>query len=124
MSLLSVSHLSFTYEGSFTPIFDDVSFQVDTKWKLGLTGRNGRGKTTLLRILCGELPYQGKIYASVSFERFPYPVTDPQRSVEEVLSSMVPEAELWEIRRECSLLHLSDDIFDRPFLTLSSGEQT
>ena len=37
---------------------------------------------------------------------------------------MVPEAELWEIRRECSLLHLSDDIFDRPFLTLSSGEQT
>lgn len=49
MSLLSVSHLSFTYEGSFTPVFDDVSFQVDTKWKLGLTGRNGRGKTTLLR---------------------------------------------------------------------------
>ncbi len=124
MSLLSVSHLSFTYDGSFTPVFDDVSFQVDTKWKLGLTGRNGRGKTTLLRILCGELPYQGKIHASVSFERFPYPVTNPQRSVEEVLSSMVPEAELWEIRRECSLLHLSDDIFDRPFLTLSSGEQT
>ena len=124
MSLLSVSHLSFTYEGSFTPVFDDVSFQVDTKWKLCLTGRNGRGKTTLLRILCGELPYQRKIYASVSFERFPYPVTGPQRSVEEVLSSMVPEAELWEIRRECSLLHLSDDIFDRPFLTLSSGEQT
>ena len=37
---------------------------------------------------------------------------------------MVPEAEEWEIRRECSLLHLSDEIFDRPFSTLSSGEQT
>ena len=124
MSLLSVSHLSFTYEGSYTPVFDDVSFQVDTRWKLGLTGRNGRGKTTLLRLLCGELPYQGEIHASVSFERFPYPVSDPQQLVGEVLTHMVPEAEEWEIRRECSLLHLSDEIFDRPFSTLSSGEQT
>ncbi len=65
-----------------------------------------------MRLLCGELPYQGEIHASVSFERFPYPVSDPQQLVGEVLTHMVPEAEEWEIRRECSLLHLSDGIFD------------
>ena len=28
-------------------------------WRLGLIGRNGRGKTTLLRLLMGELPHEG-----------------------------------------------------------------
>ena len=53
MSLISVSHLTFCYEGSFDNIFEDVSFQIDTDWKLGLTGRNGRGKTTFLKLLMG-----------------------------------------------------------------------
>ena len=54
MSLIQVSDLSFTYEGSFDPVFENVSFQIDTDWKLGLTGRNGRGKTTF----CGF--YRGR----------------------------------------------------------------
>ncbi len=44
MSQLQVNHLTFTYEGSFDPVFEDCSFQLDTSWRLGLTGRNGRGK--------------------------------------------------------------------------------
>ena len=36
------------YPGSFDPVFEHVSFQLDTDWRLGLTGRNGRGKTTLV----------------------------------------------------------------------------
>ena len=54
MSLICVSDLSFTYEGSYEPIFENVSFQIDTDWKLGFTGRNGRGKTTLLNLLQGK----------------------------------------------------------------------
>ena len=46
MSLINVSNLTFGYDGSEKNIFENVSFQIDTNWKLGLTGRNGRGKTT------------------------------------------------------------------------------
>ena len=46
MSLLQVSELTFCYEGSFDNIFEDMSFSVDTDWKLGFIGRNGKGKTT------------------------------------------------------------------------------
>ena len=46
MSLIQVTDLSFSYEGSPDPVFEHVSFQIDTDWKLGFTGRNGRGKTT------------------------------------------------------------------------------
>ena len=36
MSQISVNHLTFYYEGSYDNIFEDVSFQIDTDWKLGL----------------------------------------------------------------------------------------
>ena len=61
MSQILVSHLTFSYESSFDVIFDDVSFTLDTDWKLGFAGRNGKGKTTFLRLLQGKYPYQGTI---------------------------------------------------------------
>ena len=61
MAQIEINDLSFFYDGSYDMIFDHVSFRFDTDWKLGLTGRNGRGKTTLCRLLLGELPYQGEI---------------------------------------------------------------
>ena len=35
-------------------LFDDVSFSVNPKERIGLVGRNGHGKTTLFRIIVGE----------------------------------------------------------------------
>ena len=54
MSLINVSNLTFSYPGSFDNVFENVSFQIDTDWKLGFTGRNGRGKTTFLKLLLNE----------------------------------------------------------------------
>ena len=51
MAQICVSNLTFCYEGSFDNIFEDVSFVIDTDWKLGFIGRNGKGKTTFLNIL-------------------------------------------------------------------------
>ena len=56
MSLIQVTDLTFSYPSSYDEIFSHASFQIDTRWKLGLIGRNGRGKTTLLRLLMGEYP--------------------------------------------------------------------
>lgn len=44
MSQISVSNLTFCYEGSFDNIFENVSFLIDTDWKLGFIGRNGKGR--------------------------------------------------------------------------------
>ena len=73
MSLIQVSNLTFAYEGSYDPIFENVSFQIDTNWRLGFTGRNGRGKTTFLNLLLGRFPYRGSISASVSFSYYNAP---------------------------------------------------
>lgn len=44
MPAIQVTNLTFAYPGSYDPIFENVHFQIDTDWKLGFTGRNGRGK--------------------------------------------------------------------------------
>ena len=64
MSLIQVKNLKFCYEGSYQYIFDDVSFQFDSCYKSALIGRNGRGKTTFLKLLMGEYEYQGTIIKS------------------------------------------------------------
>ena len=76
MSLIRVTDLSFAYDGSYEHVFQNVSFQIDTNWKLGFTGRNGRGKTTFLNLLMGRFQYQGSISSSVSFSYFPYEVQE------------------------------------------------
>jgi len=49
MSLINISNLTFAYDGSYDNVFTNVNFQIDTDWKLGFCGRNGRGKTTFLK---------------------------------------------------------------------------
>ena len=124
MSLIQVSNLTFAYDGSYDNIFENVSFQIDTDWRLGFTGRNGRGKTTFLNLLLGKYEYSGTISAAVDFSYFPYPVANPGKPALEIVEEIYPEYEYWRIARELHALELDDEILCRPFDTLSNGEQT
>ena len=124
MAEISVSNLTFAYEGSYDNIFENVSFQIDTDWKLGFTGRNGRGKTTFLNLLMGRLTYSGRISSPCEFEYFPFEITDVSMDTALILESLSPESQKWEIERELSLLEVEAGVLYRPFSTLSKGEQT
>lgn len=95
MSIIQVHQLSFTYPGSYVPVFDNLSFHMDSSWRLGLVGRNGRGKTTLLRLLAGELQGKGTIQTPLSFSLFPCPV-DEERSALDVMRSIIAPFDQWE----------------------------
>ena len=122
--MIKVDNLTFSYPGSGDNIFENVSFQINTDWKLGFVGRNGRGKTTFLKLLLGKYEYSGKIISSVQFDYFPYEVPDKSEMTENILHRICPLAEDWEIMRELSLLDVCADVLYRPFETLSNGEQT
>ena len=124
MSLIQISHLTFGYDGSYDLIFDDVSLQLDTDWKLGFTGRNGRGKTTFLKLLLGQYEYRGNITASVAFDYFPFDVAQKQRNTIEIIEEIAPECEYWQIKKELSLLEVEEDVLWRAYCSLSNGEQT
>lgn len=126
MAMINVSDLTFCYEGSFDNIFEHVSFVIDTDWKLGFIGRNGKGKTTFLNLLLGKYEYRGTISTPAAFEYFPYQITEKQMSqcAGDFLYELRADCELWRVICELEKLHLEADILYRPFETLSHGERT
>ncbi|WP_283672869.1 ribosomal protection-like ABC-F family protein [Butyricicoccus sp. Marseille-Q5471] len=123
MSIIQISNLTFCYDGNSDTIFEDVSLRLDTDWRLGLTGRNGRGKTTFLNLLLGKYEHRGSISSSVAFDYFPFSISDPSRSAFDAVEAISPDYEYWRLAREMHKLKLSDELLYRPYDTLSGGEQ-
>lgn len=160
-STMTIKDMEFSYAGHFKPVFKEVNLQLNSDWKLGLIGRNGRGKTTLLKLIHGSLKAdKGTITKPTKTEIFPYAYADqytltldvikdnigPYKRLEEKMEqlekstgmmdqiayaetiSAYGEIEGFEleahIQREFNLIHLSPQLLDRPFHTLSGGEKT
>ncbi len=124
MAMIDVSNLTFSYDESPENIFENVSFTIDTNWKLGFIGRNGKGKTTFLNLLLGKYEYSGSINSNVAFDYFPFNVENPLLSSYEIAEKYNYDYEQWKLDREISLLDMDPEILNRPFNTLSKGEQT
>lgn len=125
VSLINVQNLTFSYDGNYENIFENVSFGIDTTWKLGFTGRNGRGKTTFFELLMGKYKYGGKISASVDFEYFPFEVKDESEFAIDIIKekSGIEDYDYWKIEKELSLLDVNEEVLYRQFNTLSGGEK-
>lgn len=126
MAQIQVTDLSFTYEGSSDPVFEHINFNIDTDWKLGLIGRNGKGKTTLLNLLMGRYHYQGSISSSARFDYFPYDVQEDDLALtaEALMERWKPQVELWQVLVQLSEIGMQPECLYRPFGTLSHGERT
>lgn len=64
--MISINQLSVYFGG--TPLFNDVTFLINTNDKVGLTGKNGAGKSTLLKLISGKTkPDEGNIATPKEF---------------------------------------------------------
>ena len=58
--MISINSLTVAY-GGFT-LLDDINFHISENDKIGLVGKNGAGKSTILKLICGlQTPTSGKI---------------------------------------------------------------
>lgn len=126
MAQINVTNLTFYYEGSFDNVFENISFSIDTNWKLGFIGRNGKGKTTFLNLLLGKYEYKGSISTSTVFDYFPYQITTNQceQCAAEFVEELKVNCELWRVLCELDKLSVDAEVLYRPFGTLSHGERT
>jgi ATPase subunit of ABC transporter with duplicated ATPase domains len=94
MGHITLTRLAYAHPGGEL-LFSDVSFQVSPGQHAGLVGFNGVGKTTLLRILAGELtPDEGEVSIGGRAAYMPQDVglADDSRTVRELVLSLAPRA--------------------------------
>lgn len=93
MPLLTLDHISTAF--GHVPLLDDVSLQIDAGERIAIVGRNGTGKSTLLKIITGDLdPDAGTVWRSpgVKVSRLPQDAieaTADTRTVQEVVAEGV-----------------------------------
>ena len=58
-----ISHLSFSYDGEKNnALFHQLSFPINREDRIGIIGKNGKGKSTLLNVIAGvSMPLEGKV---------------------------------------------------------------
>lgn len=121
---ITIKNLSFAYDNSDRLIFDNVNLEINTQWKLGLTGKNGQGKTTLLNILQGKLDYTGTVFHQEDLAYFPYFIDNQDDYAIDVIRKIAPDCEDWQIYKEMDAIDLNDEVLYRSYRTLSEGEKT
>ncbi len=126
MGIIQLKNVSFSYDNQIKPVFDQVALEIDASWKLGLIGRNGRGKTTLMKILQNQVEYEGKVETNLKFNYFPAKITEPQDSVRMILMKITGRdySDFWEIERELDQIGLAEEILEQTYASLSPGQQT
>lgn len=127
--LLEVQNLSFGYS-SDKILFEDISFALKRGETLGIIGKNGKGKSTLLSVLAKELtPLSGTIssHPSVTFGHFGQTNIarlEKDSTVSEEIYSANTKLPAQNIRSICGAMMFSGDSADKKISLLSGGEHS
>ncbi len=109
MSIIVLDSVSFYYPDSEDALIENLNLNLESSWKLGLVGRNGRGKTTLLKLISRVLkPVSGTLKCELETSIFPFKPGNSNLSVIEVIKESVAPYSFWEKRME-ELLSASDE---------------
>ncbi|MGR3293260.1 MAG: ABC-F family ATP-binding cassette domain-containing protein [Candidatus Scalindua sp.] len=128
-SIMEAQDLTFSYNGNNSPLIDHVSFNVESNDKICIIGKNGKGKTTLLKLLAGILsPGEGKIRNHPQtkigyYEQANTATLNDQLTVEEEIASTVSGIERGRVRSICGAMMFSGDSALKKIKVLSGGEK-
>jgi ATP-binding cassette subfamily F protein 3 len=124
--VLDVDSATMQFDGQL--LFSSVSFSIKKGDKAALIGPNGIGKTTLLRMITGELPtYRGKINLGVNVKIGYYDqehaIINSDKTIFAEINDSFPQLTNTEIRNVlAAFIFTGDDVF-KPISTLSGGER-
>ncbi len=127
--LLEARALRFGYDPR-TPLIDGLSLSVGRGDRVGVVGPNGRGKTTLLGLLAGELaPSGGTVRTAPSAKIGYFGQTNVDRlcaelSVEDEIRQANPALTRTQVRTLCGAMMFEGDAAEKRIAMLSGGERS
>lgn len=129
--MLEATDVSFSY-GSITehPLIENLSLSIEKGERIAIIGKNGRGKSTILRLLSGELtPQKGttKLSENLSIGYFGQTNIDrlhPKHTIEEEISTANPKLNRTQVKGICGLMMFSGDKSNKLNSVLSGGERS
>lgn len=125
--LVEVNDLAFGYGEE--PLFSDLNFTITRGDKVAIIGKNGKGKSTLLNLLAGELtPTQGNISRNVNLLMGHFGQTNISRlhmdnSIEEEIAAANPDLLPQRVRAICGTMMFTGDLAKKKIKVLSGGER-
>jgi ATP-binding cassette subfamily F protein 3 len=129
-NLMEVTDLSFGYNSHGPLLIEGLSFYVEKHDRIGIVGRNGKGKTTLLNLLAGELsPLGGKVRRHRDLKLACFGQTNinrlnPQKTVEEEIMDAHPDHSRRASRTLCGAMMFPGDQALKKISVLSGGERS
>jgi ATP-binding cassette subfamily F protein 3 len=128
--LMEAHDLSYAWSSEQGDLFKELSLVVGKGDRVGVIGPNGRGKTTLLRVLAGELdPTSGEVKGHQHLAAGYYGQTNvdrlhPGRTVVEEVQAADPENSVQRARSICGTMMFSGDDALKTISVLSGGERS
>lgn len=128
--LMDVEDLSFSFDHNSPLLIERLSFSVTKNDRIGVIGKNGKGKTTLLNLLAGELsPLGGDIIPHPKLKPAYFGQTNidrlnPNKTVEEEILDTHPEHDRRASRSICGLMMFDGDNALKKVSVLSGGEKS
>ncbi len=125
--LFSFEDLSFGFDKD-KPLFSDLSLRIQPGDRVGVIGKNGYGKTTLLNVLAGQLQGQGEIQMHPDTTFAYYQQTNKKKlsansNVIEEIYEENPHLSMSQVRAICGAMMFSGDNAEKKISVLSGGEQ-
>jgi ATP-binding cassette subfamily F protein 3 len=127
--MLDVRGLTFSYTGDTPYLIEDFSMSVHAHDRVCIVGKNGKGKTTLLKLLAGRLaPLAGEISLHTQVVPSYYEQSDtaglhPELTVEDEIFLASPSGERQRVRDICGAMMFSGDSAEKCIAILSGGEK-
>jgi ATP-binding cassette subfamily F protein 3 len=128
--LLEAQNLSFSFDPAAPPLIDNFSLSVAKGDRIAVVGQNGRGKSTLLNLLAGELPpVKGSVAGNRNLKLAYFGQTnidrlDPEKTVEEEILDALPGHSRNTARNICGAMMFEDDKALKKIQVLSGGERS
>lgn len=127
--MVSLENISYAYEKD-TPLIQNVSLEIENGKKIAIIGKNGMGKSTLLKLIGGELiPLEGKYSKSDSVKMGSFGQThishlDLEKTIEEEIASANSNLAYGAVRSICGQMMFSQDSAKKKISLLSGGERS